>query len=163
MTGYVGKETLKDCGFVRLPNGRVYKQNTLERYAAAGWLDFGREIYTALDRLSAGGRLFADFYLGGLNAVKAVDMAKIRVDGGGSVEKTSRRLFHADRYEKAVLCVPAEFWPVVRRVVVEDLPLKAEGSVLDVKRKLYAQRVDLCRGLDRLIDFYRGHGVKFSR
>lgn len=154
-----------DKGLFRKPTTRSYKQSTLERYAAAGWLDYGRQNYTAIDRVSAGNRLYTDFYLGGLIRVGAVDMRRIRVDGSGALSQSGQdgRLWHQNCYNKAVAAVPAEFWPVVRRVCIEDLPIEAFGSVKNVKRVLYASRVDLCRGLDRLIDFYLRGNLKFVK
>ena len=133
---------------------RVYKLSTLERYGAAGYLDFGNKKYSALDRISAGKRLFTNFYLGGLNSMAAIDFGRIKVDGSGDRSEPFRCLHHRDMYKKAVAAVPREFWPVVRRVCIEDLPIVAKGSANNIKRILYAERLDLCRGLDRLIDFY---------
>lgn len=130
-----------------------FKPNTLQRYGADGYLDLGGK-YSAIDRISAGSQLYVDCYLGGVNRVGAIDPERIRVDGGGSAEQSTKCMFHFDRYQKAMLSVPLEFRAVVRRVCIEDKPIKASGTALDVKRKLYAARVDLCRGLDRLVDFY---------
>lgn len=131
-----------------------YKQSTLERYAAAGYLNFGCRRYGPMDRLCAGKRLYADFFLGGISRVAAADMSKIRVDGSGKDGEPLTCLHHRDNYTKAMAAVPAEFWPVVRLVCVEDKPIVATGSEKKVKRELYAARLDLCRGLDRLVEFY---------
>lgn len=131
-----------------------YKSTVLEKYLTLGYLDLGNRMISAIDRLSAGKRLCVDFHVGKVSNTGVVDIAKIRVDGGASSEETARTLFHRDRYEKAMKSIPAEFWPMVRRVSIENEPLAASGSKLDVKRNLYAQRLDLCRGLDRLVKFY---------
>lgn len=136
------------------------KQSTLQKYALAGYLDFGSKNIAAGDRVSAGCKLCVDYYLGGGEEVKAIDMSKIRVDGGGNGERTVKCMHHQDMYRKAMKCVPSEFWPVVRRVCIEDKPLNASGSAIDIKRKLYAQRVDLCRGLDRLVQFYERKKIR---
>lgn len=162
MTEYVNREYLEAEGFVKMGRS-VYKMNTLERYATVGYLNFGAKRYTAIDRVGAGKRLYRDFYLSGVQSVGAVDMSKIRVDGMGSIEESSRRLHHLDCYQKAMAVVPSEFWPVVRRVCLEDKPLKAQGTKLDIKRQLYALRVDLCRGLDRLCDFYMGRNFVLDK
>lgn len=133
---------------------KKYKQSTLERYAAAGYLDFGSRNFGAIDRLSAGKRLYADFFLGGISTVCAADMAKIRVDGSKKGGEPLSCLYHRDSYAKAVQAVPAEFWPIVRQVIIEDRPIVITGSEKQVKRELYAARLDLCRGLDRLVEFY---------
>lgn len=145
--------------FVKLPGGGFYKLSVLEKYFMAGYLDFGNEHgctgIKAIDRLSAGRLLGNDFERGEVGKVRTSDVSKIRVDGGGGDSEPERVCFHQDRYFKACAAVPAEFWAVVRRVCVENKPLNAEGSRLDVKRDLYRQRIDLCRGLDRLIEFYK--------
>ena len=135
-----------------------YKMTVLEKYLATGYLDLGDRNVTALDRLGAGNRLFADYYLGKAGDLSITDISRIRVDGSRAAGEAAKRLYHLDCYAKAMKSVPAEFWPVVRRVVIENEPLTAAGSKLEVKRNLYAQRLDLCRGLDRLVKFYwRNH------
>ena len=133
---------------------KEYRMSVAEKYFASGYLDLGDPMVSALDRLSAAKRLNADFYLGGLSGRAAVDVAKIRVDGGGRTEASARMLHHRDWYEKAIAAVPAEFWPAVRKVASDDEPLAAAGGRLEIKKNLYAQRLDLCRGLDRLVKFY---------
>lgn len=137
-------------------NKRTFKQTVLNRYAEAGYLDFGSDRISARDRVDAGSRLYVDFVLGGISSVGASDMSKIKVDGQGSIEQSLRCIHHQDCYNKAMRAVPKEFWPIVRLVCVEDKEIKVSGSAIDVKRKLYAARVDLCRGLDRLVQFYFG-------
>ena len=129
-------------------------KKVLLRYALDGYLDFGSDKYSSDLRYKAGNQLFTDFILGGGDGVKAIDMSKIRVDGGGNGEKTAKCSHHHDMYNKAMASVPDEFWPVVRKVCIDDEEIRFKGSDLDVKRKLYAARVDLCRGLDRLVEFY---------
>lgn len=157
---YVNPRELEEQGF-RRQSGRCYKFNTLERYADAGYLDGGP--FSVTDRVSAGGRLFADAYLGGLVSVRATDLSRIRVDGCGKFEEGNRRLYHQDCYEKAMAAVPPEFWPAVRRVCIEDEPLKALGMRLFVKKELYSLRKDLCRGLDRLVIFYRENKIRYLK
>lgn len=137
-------------------NQRTFKQSVLNRYAEAGYLNFGSNRISARDRVDAGSRLYVDFVLGHIGSVGASDTSKIRVDGQGSFEQSLKCIHHRDCYNKAMRAVPSEFWPVVRLVCVEDEEIKVTGSVIDVKRKLYAARVDLCRGLDRLVQFYFG-------
>lgn len=162
MTEYVTREYLETIGFVKVGRS-VYKMSVLERYATCGYLELGGKRYTAIDRVGAGKRLYRDFYLSGVQSVGAVDMSKIRVDGMASIEETARRMHHLDCYQKAMATVPSEFWPAVRRVCLEDKPLQAEGTRLDVKRQLYSQRVDLCRGLDRLCDYYMGRNFVLDK
>ncbi len=149
---YVTPREVEDQGY-RRSHGRVYKMNTLERYAAAGYLDYGN--FSATDKVSAGNRLYTDFYLGGLCPVGSSDIARIRVDGCGKFDESDGRLYHRHCYELAMAAVPQEFWPVVRRVCVEDEPLNVRGAGLFVRKELYALRRDLNRGLERLVGFYK--------
>lgn len=151
---YVTKADCIEAGFVKLPGKCIQKLSTLELYATKGYLDFGSKRYTANDRVNAGHTLASDYYLGGLNQVSAVDLAKIRVDGGGSIVGAEKKAFHEDRFRKAIRAIPREFLSIVHHVVIEDKPLKVVGTDREVNKKLFLLRVDLCRGLDRLIKFY---------
>lgn len=157
---YVNPQELEEQGFRRQP-GRCYKLNTLERYADAGYLDYGS--FSVVDKVSAGNRLFADAYLGGVMQFGIADISRIRVDGRGKFEESNNRLYHQDCYEKAMAAVPPEFWPAVRKVCVEDKPLSADGPRLFVKKELHSQRKDLCRGLDRLISFYKDCRINYLK
>lgn len=147
---YVTPDELEKKGFCKTARG-LYRRSALERCAAAGWLGSGAAL---IERLSAGKRLYADFYLGGVESVGAADLARIRVDGSGSFKEPDRRLWHQARYQQAIAQIPHEFWPAVRRVCIEDKNLLAAGET-DWERRmsLAAQRLDLRRGLDRLCAF----------
>lgn len=151
---YVSRKDCEDAGFVRVPGRPIQKLSTLQVYETKGYLDYGDQKYTSMDRVAVGLQLATDFYLGGLNTVSAVDPGKIRVDGGGGSFGAEKRQFHEDRYHKAMAIIPTEFREVVRLVVIEDKPIKVIGSDRQVNKELFLKRVDLCRGLDRLIDFY---------
>lgn len=131
------------------------EKKILQRYAFAGYLDFGSKKYTAADRVLAGTRLYIDYILGGGDGVKANDTSKIKVDGGGSGERSGFCTYHNQMYHWAMKSIPIEFRGVVRMVCIEDKEIVVSGSDLDIKRKLYAARVDLCRGLDRIVQFYQ--------
>ena len=157
MGGYIDKAECERRGFVRESDGRFHRLNTLERYARDGWLDFGDKRYSALDRVSAGNRLGRDFYLARLEPVCANDVRKVKVDGHGSAVLPEKVLEARDRFNKAMLSVPHEFWQVVNRVCCEDKEFAITLS-LTKHKKLY-ERYNLahllCFGLDRLIGYYR--------
>ena len=154
--GYIDKAECERRGFVRESDGRFHRLNTLERYARDGWLDFGDKRYSALDRVSAGNRLGRDFYLARLEPVCANDVRKVKVDGHGSAVLPEKVLEARDRFNKAMLSVPHEFWQVVNRVCCEDkVIVHAIGSK---RQQLYFKHTQanlLCFGLDRLIGYYR--------
>lgn len=157
---YITKAECEKRGFVRGEDGLYRKLNTLERYGRDGWLNFGDPKYGAVDRVSAGIRLWRDFYHGKIASTGVNDLTKVRVDSCGSGDLTARVLDARDRFNKAIAAIPKEFAPVVIRVCCDDLEFSANGSA---RKKIYAkhrQAVLLCCGLDRLIDHYRRYKWK---
>lgn len=154
--GYTTKAECLANGFIKI--GKFfYRLSILEQYARKGWLDFGDKKYTALDRLSAGARLNRDYYHGKFETVRANDVRKVKVDGHGDCALQEETLDARNRYLAAMKAVPAEFWDVVRSVCVEDKPIAANDNQNRTERlhEAYANKKDLCRGLDRLIEHYR--------
>ena len=154
--GYIDKAECERRGFVRESDGRFHRLNTLERYARDGWLDFGDKRYSALDRVSAGNRLGKDFYLARLEPVCANDVRKVKVDGHGSAVLPEKVLEARDRFNKAMLSVPHEFWLVVSRVCCEDKDFAY--TIVSERQRSHQKHVYstlLCFGLDRLIGYYR--------
>ena len=60
------------------------------------------------------------------------------------------------RYVEAIKSIPAEFWPMVRKICVEENELQAPLSMSERQKTYfyYLCRIDLCRGLDRLTEHY---------
>ena len=58
--GYIDKTECLRRGFVRGADGLYRKLTVLERYGKNGWLDFGDKRYSAMDRISAGSRSYAE-------------------------------------------------------------------------------------------------------
>lgn len=138
----------------------IKNMSVLERYYADGVLDLkSTRDYTALSRLSAGLVLAKDAYLARISNIKSTDLSKIRVDGCCGSEETEKTLFHRDRYNKALRAIPREFLNIVHHVCIDDLPIAAnDNSNMSARRKSemsFSLKLDLVRGLDRLIDFYR--------
>lgn len=151
-SGYIDKVECERRGFVRLERGKYYRYNTLERYAAQGVLDGGR--YSSADRLSAGQRLYRDYYLSRVENVSANDVCKVRVDGCGDLNQSVVSLAAADRFRKAIKAIPAEFWPYVQQVCLNDEPLSTgEKGRKGLYGRYHAKNM-LRLGLDRLIDYY---------
>lgn len=136
-------------------SGRVYRRSQLELYTSRGFLNYGDDRYSAMDRQSAGTRLANDFYLSGLQDCRSSDVSRIRVDGSGNDAMKEKLMIYRDNYLKAMAVIPNDYWQVVRRVVIEDLPLRSDRQGREYNYDLYRQKVDLCRGLDRLIEYYR--------
>ena len=132
--------------------------SVLQRYYQAGWLDFGNKRYTGEDRLNVGERLARDYYLSHFSDVKSLDLTQ-EVRGG--VFLLDNVLDSRHRYNQAMRAIPHEFWPLIRKVCIEDEELFDNDNFQESKRqKLYASylaKVDLSRGLDRLIEHYLHH------
>lgn len=149
---YVSKQDAEKKGLVKTEGGKYYRYNTLERYAAQGVLDGGR--YSSADRLSAGQRLYRDYYLSRIESVSANDVRKVKVDGCGDYNQSVASLAAADRFRKAIKAIPAEFWPYVRRVCLNDEPLSTKEKGRKRLYDRYHAKYMLRLGLDRLVDFY---------
>lgn len=139
-------------------NGVYRKLSTIERYCRRGYLSIVKG-YSEKERCAAGRRLYADFFRGGLSSARAIDPSIIRVDGdaGGMCENKE---YFRSCYNRAIREIPAEFYPAVHRVCIEDQDLAAGGNNYCRYNTLFADRRDLCRGLDRLIKFYLNNHLK---
>jgi len=132
----------------------------IERYYENGWLDFNcTKRYTALARCSYALLLAQDFYLANIQNIKATDCSKIKVDSTGYYQDSNKSLYYQERYNKAISSVPKEFREIIRLVCIDDRPLAVNDNFKDMtsRRKSewsFSLKIDLCRGLDRLIDFY---------
>ena len=129
----------------------------LYRYADAGWLDMGDKRYTAEDRIRVAERLHRDFRLSQFSDCKAVELGKITPEICGDFTLLDNVLDARTRYQQAMMSIPHEFWLSVRRVCIEDKELFDNDNGESKRQqayRTYAAKVDLCRGLDRLIEHY---------
>lgn len=135
--------------------------SVIENYFEKGFLSFFPG-YTPDERLAAAKRLHADYIRGAVPDLGAIDPARIRVDGSANGADSEKVLFYRDLFNKAVRSIPAEFFPVIRRVCLEDKELKAGkgGGRYARYNEFYAAKKDLCRGLDRLVKFYTENHLK---
>lgn len=140
----------------------AYKQrklSVLEQYFLLGVLDDEKSRYSAYDRLKAGRGLWMDFSIGNPVGARVPDIAKVRVDGSArpAAENVAD---HWGRYLKAQAAVSDWFWPVVRLVCIDNEPIRADTSheMTRVRKahEVHADKRDLRRGLDEVINFYAG-------
>lgn len=136
------------------------RNTLLDRFYSKGWLSSATyksqwHWINAEARLRAGKRLAQDYYLGYPTGCRAIDLEKIRVDGGFNKPASETQNIHQDYFIKAIRIIPEEFIGVVWRVVLED------RNVLHKKQNTRSQgyenhdiKRDLCRGLDRLVIHY---------
>jgi hypothetical protein len=153
---YIDKQDCERRGLVRTADGKYYKNCTLERYEAKGYLD--GEKYDSQQLLGAGLRLAKDFYLSRLATVSANDVSKVRVDGCGNSNTSDSILFALDRFHDACRAVPYEFWGVISKVCCDDIDIIGEINERSKRQKQYRIQVLLAllrMGLVRLVEHYR--------
>lgn len=153
---YIDKADCERRGLVRTADGKYYKQNTLERYAAKGYLD--GEKYDSQQLLGAGLRLWKDFYLSRLAVISANDVSKVKVDGSGNSATSDTMLFALDRFNDACRAIPYEFWPVVSNVCCDDIDIVEHLEGESRRQKQYQKQVLLALlrlGLIRLVEHYK--------
>ena len=83
--------------------------------------------------------------------------------------KSSERedaLIYKERYLSAIKSIPAEFWPKVRIVCIEDEELKIDKNIIPQsllgKQMMYCLKTFLALGLERLVKFYLQKNIKSS-
>jgi len=124
-------------------------ENTeLLRYYNNGTLEMNRTRWQAQDRLKSGELLQNVAYKSGIY-IKSLDFTKIRVDITGFKETPVSVMIAKDMYNKAIRQIPAEYWPVVRHVVVEDEKIQHKS-----RAEVHLDKWRLCMGLDYLCDWY---------
>jgi len=151
---YISKADCQRAGFVRTAKG-VFKFTALERAYAKGRLDYGSARFGRDDRLKAGQRLNADYERARFE-LKTPEWMREKIDGKSSADVGENLVEVRSCYLSAIRHIPREFWPMVRLVCIENkLPEFDEN--LPMRRRYeqaYAAYCDLCRGLDRLIEYY---------
>lgn len=157
---YISKAECERRGFVKGADGLYRRLNTLEKYAAKGWLNFGNPKLTKNDRLDAGAWFYRDYMKGRINTLKAVDWMKEQVDGGK--QGLSPDVWDARvRFGKALRAINANYLPVVRQVVLFHRPLNIRKiTSAQYNHDLELAKEILCCGLDNLVFHY---GVKIRR
>ena len=152
---YISKQKALEKGFTK-KNGIIYKKSLLEIWYAKNWLEMPNSKFTAEDRLNAGLLLAADFYAMSSANLRSGYILNTKIDGTRGESASVIKSQMQNSYIHAVKVVPSEFWPVVRKICIEEadpVPL----SVISERQKAYFNylvRVDLCRGLDRLVEHY---------
>ncbi|MFV0627025.1 MAG: hypothetical protein ACK5N8_06735 [Alphaproteobacteria bacterium] len=137
--------------------GRFQSKTVLEKYCDNGDLGILRDV-SPNDLLSAGKRLYRDWYLSGLPELKASQYDKPIVDSSVSSYCPTSKEDAFDRYEKAMKSVSSHFREIVRIVCVEDKPIVANDNNSAYRKSIDigSQKKDLCRGLFELVCHYRG-------
>ena len=151
MIKYTSKQDSINNGIVK-KNGKIYKLSTLEIWYSKGYLDYEYSKYSAEERLECGLKLALDYHIINRANLHSSHLINTKVDNNKSPQSVA--LMNAmNRFNKAIRSVPKEFWSVVRYVCIEDKELIAPKHFSERQKSyfLYLHRIDLCRGLDRII------------
>ena len=154
---YITKQDVANKGMSK-KDGIFYKKSLLEIWYSKGWLDLPNSKYGADDRLRCGMALALDYHIIERTNLHSGHSFNTKIDISDSAE--SRGLLDAkDRYNKAIRAVPAEFWPVVRQICIEEREIAAPAEMSERQKTYfyYLNRIDLCRGLDRIIASRSSH------
>ena len=154
---YINKKEALKRGYIRRTEGGYYKKSVLEKYFDGGYLKLSDSNFSAEDRKKVGEQLAKDFYLGNYHNLQSVKLFADNIRSTGSYSR-EEALFYKERYLNAIRAIPAEFWPAVRCVCIEDKELFSRPEIpknsLLHKNNIYHQKMLLCLGLERFIKFY---------
>lgn len=151
---YISKQDAVNKGLIR-KNGRIFKLSVLEVWYKKGYLDYNLSKYSANDRLEFGLRLALDFQIINRANLRSGCLHNIKIDNMSPTQSSS--LLNAlHRYNSVIRSIPSEFWPIIRRICIEDKDLLFPKTMSERQKNYYSylNRIDLCRGLDRVIDAY---------
>ncbi len=158
---YINKKECIRRGYIR-KNGYIYKMSLLDKYAQKGWLEYGNPRFSKDDRLRAARRFQSDYEMSHFASV-GISGTHEKIDLQTQKPIDIEAICKArENYFAAIKQIPEEFLPIVRAVCLENRELKIDRKEHNRRRSemVYAQRRDLCRGLDRLISFY--WSIKFE-
>lgn len=146
-------------------DGKLRRDNVLERYYRHGFLELPNSPFSAEKRKKAGEILARDYYLGNYRNLQSVKFyeSNIPTTGDAGIEIS---LYYKNRYLNAMKSVPYEFWPVLYRVCIEDKKLTTEEEKTEKKLKdknnIFHQKMLLTLGLERLLKYYLKKNKKSS-
>lgn len=151
---YVCKQDVINKGLCK-QGGYIYKKSVLEIWYSKGWLELENSAYGSDDRLYYGHKLAFDHYLVNRDKIHSVQNFYGRIDVSTKIICDS--VADAEiRLSRAIRAVPKEFWGIVRLICIEDKEPVVPKGCSERQRAYYnyLARVDLCRGLDRVISVY---------
>ena len=162
MLTYTSKRDTINKGIIK-KQGKIYKLSVLEIWHSKGYLDYEFSKYSADERLECGLKLALDFHIINRANIHSSHIINTRVDANSTPQSVAL-LDAMHRYNKAIKAVPAEFWPIVRQICIEDKDLTVSKHLSERQKSyvLYMNRIDLCRGLDRIIG-YCNQKLKMNR
>lgn len=133
------------------------KKTVLQKYYEDGYLDMPESKFTAEDRKTAGDLLAQDYYLGNYDSLQTARLRIVAIATTGEYTR-EQALYFKERYFRAIKTIPIEFWPTVRRVCIDDLPITSDKYISVhsslYKHDIYHKKMLLNLGLERLVYFY---------
>jgi len=152
---YTSKQDAINKGLAK-KKGVIYKKSLLEIWYAKDWLDLPNSKYSSEDRLNSGMKLAADYHIMNRENLHSSYTINTKVDGAKFTPGFHCANEAESRYLQAIQSIPSEFWPMVRKICIEENELQAPLSMSERQKTYfyYLCRIDLCRGLDRLADYY---------
>ena len=151
---YVSKQDVINKGIVK-KEGKIRKLSILEIWYSKGYLEYDKSRYDSRERLKYGLKLALDYQIINRANLRSSYINNSRIDKTGQYQSVA--LFESmDRYNKALRAIPTEFWPIVRRICIEDNDIILPKNLSERQKSyiFYLSRIDLCRGLDRVISEY---------
>lgn len=151
---YTTKQDVANKGIVK-KNGKIMKLSVLEIWYSKGYLESEKSVYSADERLRCGLALALDFQIINRANIHSGYIQNSKIDKISQSQSVAL-LDAMNRYNKAIKSVPKKFWSIVRRICIEDNDLIFPKKLSERQRAylLYMSRIDLCRGLDRIIAEY---------
>ena len=152
---YISKKDVVDNGLIKR-NGCIYKMTVLEKWHEKGWLELNTSKFTSSQRLYCGLRLHRNFQIINKAALHSGFVINDRVNDSFFKSAGIIALNAWEEYSKTIKLIPQEFWPIVRRICIEDKEPQPPKHMSERQRAYfyYMCRIDICRGLDRIANEY---------
>lgn len=129
------------------------KLTVLEIYQQKGWLNRVNSRWSADDRVNSGIWLRNIHEKAGLGKISAINYEKERIDCSMKPQSEFAQQNEV-LFFKITSYIPKEFRQLVIDVCCDDKRLKARGKTINEKKNdRYLKIVDLCRGLDYVVEF----------
>lgn len=153
MEGALMIKQQKNNNKVSKTNIQINPHKTLiEQLYEKGWLEYRRSRFDSKSRLQVALKLMYNYQIIKRANLHSGYIFNNKIDSSITLE--SHMYSDAVNYYRQCLrAVPAEFWGIVRRICLEEkLPVISQDLSERQQAYLnYLYRIDLCRGLDRLL------------
>ena len=156
---YISKSDCEKRGLIKLENGGYYKRNTIENYAAKGFLDGAKYDVTTL--VSTANTFYEDYYKARIEKLSAIDPSKIMHANKGNYYESKEISEATDRYNNAIRILPKKILDVVKRVCCEDKEINTLCTTNEHLKYIYFKMLIL--GLSFLTKHYKETNHKINK